>query len=142
MPLRIQLCQFPFTDVNARTNVAEKRAISGEARRPCVQNPAIFPVASAQAVFSGEWLPRVKGICIDCKTSVEVVAVNTIGPPIAELLFQRAAGKVEPALVEKDAEFVCARHPEHDRRGVGHDAKTSLALPQRFFSLLAPRNVA
>src|ERR1700736_1100928 len=44
MSLRIQLCQLPLTDVDARTNVTEKRAIGSEARRSSVQKPAIFPV--------------------------------------------------------------------------------------------------
>src|SRR5258708_21144167 len=78
----------------------------------------------------------VKGFNIDFGTAREVFTVNAFCPPVAEFLPQRAASKVEPSLIEKGAELVCARHPDHHRRCVGEGAKTSLALPQRLLRLL------
>src|SRR5206468_1508097 len=45
--------------------------------------------------------------------------------------------EVKPDLVEKIAELVRARHPDHHRRGVGHTAKACLAFPQRVLAPLA-----
>src|SRR5260221_11506286 len=84
-----------LSEVNARTDVPEERAIGGKARRSNIQNPAIFTVASSQAVFHRERLPGVKGVNIDFKTAVEVFTVNALCPPIAKLLLQWAAVKVE-----------------------------------------------
>src|SRR5260221_14366011 len=95
-------------DVNARTDVPEKGAIGGKARRSNIQNPAIFAVTSSQAVFHRERLPCVKGVNIYFKTAIEVFAVNALRPPIAKFLLQRAAAKVEPTFVEKGAELVRA----------------------------------
>src|SRR5258708_26176997 len=120
-----------LSDVNARTDVPDERAIVGKSRRSNIQNPAIFTITSSQAVFHRERLPCIKGANIYFKTAVKVFAVNALCPPIAKFLLQRAAGKVEPTFVEKGAELVRGRHPDHHRRGVGHGAKTSFALPQR-----------
>src|SRR5258708_29027242 len=77
-----------------------------------------------------------KGVNIDFETAVEVFTVHACCPRFVEYLLQRAASKFEPSLIEKGAELVCARHPDHHRRCVGEGAKTSLALPQRLLRLL------
>src|SRR5207245_10450294 len=83
-------------DVKARTDVPQKGAIGGKARRSNIQTPAIFTVTSSQAIFHREGSPCIKGVNIDFKTAVEVFAVNALCPSIAKFLFQRAAVKVEP----------------------------------------------
>src|SRR5260370_36268460 len=118
--------------VNPRTAVPEQRRIGGMAWRSIIQTPAIGTVTSSQAVFHRERLPCIKGVSINLKTAVEAFAVTALCPAIAKLPLQRAAGKVEPTFVEKGAELVRARHPNHHWRCVGHAAKTSLALAQRF----------
>src|SRR5260221_8187171 len=116
-------------DVKARTDVAEERAIGGKARRSIIQNPTIFTVPSSQAIFHREPLPCIKGVDVDFKAAVEIFAVDALCPPITKLLLQTPARKFEPTVVEKGAQFVRARHPDHHRRCVGHVPKTSLAFP-------------
>src|SRR5437764_8719172 len=68
--------------------------------------------------------------------------MNAVCPAIAKLLLQLSAGKVEPPFVEKGAELVWARQPDHHRRRVGHDAKTSLAFQELFLCTFAQCDVA
>ena len=128
-------------DVNARADVTEKYASRLKARHPMIQDPAIFTVPSPQAIFHRKLLPRVKGITVDFKTAFEIVAMDALCPSIAELLLQRTAGKVKPAIVKIVAAFVRPRHPDHHRRRISHDAKALLALAQRSFRPLALGNV-
>ena len=52
---------------------------------------------------------------------------------------QGAAGEVQPHLVEIDAGLVRARHPNHDRRAVGHGPEAQLAFAQLRFGAIALR---
>src|SRR5436190_17575713 len=128
-------------DVNARADVTEKYASRLKARHPMIQDPAIFTVPSPQAIFHRKLLPRVKGITVDFKTAFEIVAMDALCPSIAELLLQRTAGKVKPAIVKIVAAFVRPRHPDHHRGRISNDPKALLPLPHRPFGPLALGNV-
>ena len=67
--------------------------------------------------------------------------MHALGPAVAQFLLQRPAREIRASRVEKVAELVRARHPDHHRRGVGDGAKTRLALPQRFLASFARGDV-
>ncbi len=70
---------------------------------------------------------------------VPIVGVHTLDPAIAEFLFHRASGEVEPCLVEKGGVPVRTGCNDHHRGRVGKAPKTRLALPQRGFDAFALR---
>src|SRR6478609_10375183 len=114
LALMIQLRLLSIRDVNARADITQKRAIIGESWRSTIQNPAIFTVISSQAILHCKRLSRIEGILVSVEAVREVVRMNPLCPAIAQFLFHCASGKIEPAFVEKGAEFVRARHPDHD----------------------------
>src|SRR5260370_41580812 len=114
----------------------------GKMWRSTIQDPAIFTVTSPQAILDRKRLARVEGISVNVETAVEVFPVNALGPAIAKLLLQAAAGKVEPTFVEEGAELVRARHPDQHRRSVGYRAKTRFTLTQLFLRYFALGDVA
>jgi len=71
-----------------------------------------------------------------------LLPLDAIGPAIAKLLLQLSAGTVEPSFVEKGAELVWARHPDHHRGRVSHRTKTLLAFSERVLRLFAECDVA
>src|SRR4051812_23377372 len=99
-------------EVNARTDVTEKRAIGCKAGHPAVQDPAIFSVVSLQAILEFERLPRVEETTVALCAANGVLRMHAFGPPDARFLLESPAGKSEPALVEKRARFVRPRHPD------------------------------
>src|SRR5215831_11866189 len=54
----------------------------------------------------------------------------TVAPPVPGLLFHRAPGEGEPALVDKGAALVRAANPYHHGSRVGHVSKSFFALAQ------------
>src|SRR5207344_33053 len=92
-------------------------------------------------VLHGKLSVRVKELAVRFLASADVVAVYALRPAVAKLLFQRPAGEIEPASVEKSAEFIRAGHPDHDRSRVGHGAKTFLALAYGLLASFALGNV-
>jgi hypothetical protein len=69
--------------------------------------------------------------------------VHALGPPISHLLFQTAAGKLQPAFVKKSAQFVDAGHPDQNWGGVSNYPETLLALAQgRLTRLQLPINLS
>src|SRR5215813_8700710 len=132
---------FGLGDVDGNTDVADEIAIGLKARHPMIQHPTIFAVISPQAVFHRELSPQVEGIDVVLKTAVKILRVNSLCPPVAKLMLQGPAGKVEPTLVEKGAGLVRVRHPDHHRRRIGHGVKASFALPQRFLGTFAFRDI-
>src|SRR5258705_115274 len=105
---RFQFPPLALGNVNCATDEPEKLAVGFRARHSMIQDPTIFTVESPQAVFHCKLLPRVKSVSVDFKTAIEIFAVHALRPPITQALFQRTAGKVEPAFVEKGTELVSA----------------------------------
>ena len=61
--------------------------------------------------------------------------------PVPQFLRHRSAGEVQPALIGKRAQLVGARRPDQDRRSVGHEPESLLALAQRMFGTRQIRDV-
>src|SRR5260370_15511994 len=130
------LCLVWCGGIKSRPEVAKNHSIWAKPWPSAIENPAILTVPSSQTVLHREGMAFFKGVNVDFKTAVEVFAVNAFCPAVAKFLFQGAASKVEPTFIEKGAEFVRARHPDHHRRCICHSAKTSLTFPQRLLRLL------
>ncbi len=59
--------------------------------------------------------------------------MHALGPAITGFLFQGASGEVQPGSIEESAVFVGAGQPDQAGEGVGHVAKTAVALLQAVF---------
>ena len=118
-------------DVDAGADVALEPAVPAEARDAVVEEPPVLAVVPAQAVLHRELPPRVEGRLVDLQETRAVVGVDDLRPAVADLLLHRPAGEAEPWLVEPVTPLVRARHPDHHRRAVGHDAEAILALARR-----------
>src|SRR5215470_12831941 len=103
-----------------------------EPRRSGVEDPAIDAVEPPQAVGHHEALTGVERPAVNLEDALAVLGMNTLGPAVAELLLDPTACKGDPAIIDESTEFVGAAHPDHHRRGVGHQAKPLLALAHRF----------
>ncbi len=67
--------------------------------------------------------------------------MHSLSPTIAQFLLHGAARKLQPTLVDKGAELVWPRCPDHHGRAVSHVPEPIFALPQRGFSVLAFRDI-
>src|SRR5438552_1654995 len=85
---------------------------------------------TSQPVSHDERLPGVKRFSVGFEAALKIVRMHALGPAISHFLLNRAAGKLEPGLVEESAEFVQARHPDKDGRRVSYHAETLFALAQ------------
>src|SRR5262245_40066746 len=56
--------------------------------------------------------------------------MHVLDPAAPDLCVYTAAGKLEPPSVEKDAELVRARDPNHYRRGICHGPEALFTLPK------------
>ena len=65
-----------------------------------VENPAVFAIVPAQAIFHGERSACQKVCLIGGDTALAVVGMHPFGPALALFLFQAAAGKLQPGGVE------------------------------------------
>src|SRR4051794_7605951 len=72
---------------------------------------------------------------VDLQTAVEVVRMHVLDPSVPCLLLQRSTDKLQPSLVEVEAELVSAGHPDEHRGCVSNDAKTLLAFLKRLVLL-------
>ena len=71
----------------------------------------------------------------------QVVGVDGFARPEPQLPLERAAGEVEPGLVEVGRHALRVVGPDHDGRRVGHAAETLLALAQGLLGAAALRDV-
>ena len=133
LPRRVQLGLPPLGDVDAAPDVAQERPVRGAPGDPVVQHPPILPVPPAHAVVDRERPPLAERPAALGEAAAHVLRVHALRPAIAELFFQRAAREVQPALVEERAPLLRIRHPDHDRRRVGHGVEERLAVPRRLF---------
>ena len=125
--------QFAFGDVVAIADIADELAGCVVARRAFILNPAVFAGMMAQAVVHAELLAPVEGRYVGFQAAFKIVRMDAFGPAIAELLFQAAAGKVEPALVEVVALLVDASRPDQRLSRVGKRAEVLFALDELAF---------
>src|SRR5215467_10008731 len=133
------LGELSIGDVQARSNVASKRAIRIEPRGTNVENPSILSVMTSQPVLHFEILATFKSLRVGRDTSPQVVGVDRFRPTIPELLLKRSSAEIQPALVEVRAELVRTRHPDHYGCAVGNQPESLFALADHeggFFMLL------
>jgi hypothetical protein len=62
------------------------------------------------------------------EASLQIVRMHPFSPTISHLLFRTSPGKLQPAFVEKSAQFIDARHPDKNWRGIGNYSETLLAF--------------
>src|SRR5438477_10279004 len=107
-----------------------------------VRNPAIFAIVTSQPVLHNKRFAGIECLRVNLETPLQIVRMHAFDPSISDFLLQATAGKLEPRLVKKSAEFIQARHPDKHRRRVGHDPETLLASPQGRFAPSTIRNIA
>ena len=120
---------FGLRHVGAPADVAAERAISREPRDAMIQEPAIRAVPAAQAVLHRERLARIERPLIAVEATLAVVGMHARRPPVAQLLLHRPPRELEPGVIAVRAAPVDAGHPHHDRRGIGGEPESHLALP-------------
>ena len=128
--------EFALGDVNARADVAAEVVVGVKTRDTVVNDPAVFAVIAAQAIFHFKFHARVESAGVDGEAAIEIVRVYASRPAFAKLLLDRASGEIEPAAIEKGAELVGTGHPDECGSRVGHEAKALFAFAEnRFLSL-------
>src|SRR5262245_18074111 len=105
-----------------------------------VHSPAEFTVAPSQLVLHRKRQSLVERSKVNLRTPVAVIGMKALDPAVADFLLKFTAREIEPALADVRAKLVRARHPDHHRRGVGHDAKAPFTLAQCFSLALAVRD--
>jgi hypothetical protein len=98
--------RFAFRDINARTDVARKGAVSVEPPYTNVEDATIFTVMPPQSVFHLKINARVKGLRVCFEASVQILGMDSRGPPVFQLVFQSASSKIQPDLIEKRAQLI------------------------------------
>jgi len=117
-------------DVDAGADVASEGPLRGIARHAVVEEPAVLAVGPPEAELHAKALAGVERGGIDAVRAVEVVRMDLRGPALADLLFHRAAGELQPGAVEPVAAPVGRRHPDEDGGAVGGNLEALLALLQ------------
>src|SRR5207247_3701189 len=110
-------------------DVAAERAISREPRHAMIYNPAIRAVSAAQPVLNRERFARIERPPVAVEATLAVVGMHARRPPVAQFLFHLPAREIEPAAVDVRTAAVGAGHPHHDRRAIGSESESRLALP-------------
>src|SRR5262249_11322231 len=104
-----------------------------EQRRAAVEDPAILAVMPPQPVFHVEFAMIVESLVVNLETTPDVLRVDVFSPSVLRTLYQegrRPARVTEPALVEKVADPVGVRNPDHSRGGRDHHPETGFAFTQ------------
>src|SRR5690348_9729899 len=123
---------FALGNVDHGTDETHKGVIRVVPGQSMIENPAVFSIAPAKPILHRERLATIEGIGVGLYASIYIFRVQSGCPAGAQLLFEAAAGEVEPGLVDIVAQRVRASHPDHYRSGVGNEAKTLFAF-LRFF---------
>ena len=108
-----------LVDVDAQARVAEERAVARPPRDAVVQHPAELAVGPAQPVLHRERLLALEGLGRELEAPIDVVRVHRGGPTVAQLLGQRTAGELEPAVVAPGVPTVRAGCPQQQGDAVG-----------------------
>src|SRR5262249_9615136 len=107
------------------------------ARHARVEDPPMHTVAPFEPVLQGEALPPVHCREIAFDAPLVILRVDTLRPPVPEILLECSSGEVQPRFVEERTECVRTRHPDEYRRGIRHHTEALLALTPRQLRLLA-----
>lgn len=125
--------EFTLCNVNARADITAEVVVRIKTRDTVVDDPAKFTVIAAQAIFHFKFHTRVESAGVDGEAAIEIVGVHARSPAFAQFLLDRASREIEPATIEKSAEFVGARHPDECWGRVRHEAKALFAFAENRF---------
>src|SRR6516164_5317762 len=104
--------------VHARTDVTGKGAIFMESWHSYVEHPSILAVVPSQPAFFPEGLPLVERLAVNLPASLLVLGMNNPGETGPKIRL-RAAGEVQPKLVEISGLVIRSGHPDHHWRRIG-----------------------
>src|SRR5687768_2406624 len=99
-------------DVEARPDEASEGAVGDEQRCRVVEEPAVLAVMPAEPILHHERFTTVEGANVYVKAALEIFTMNTVGPAVSNLGFERTSGEVEPLLVEVGAALVDTGNPD------------------------------
>src|SRR5664279_4608537 len=129
-------------NVDAGADIAAESAVGLKSGHAKIDNPPIDTVEPAQAVFHLELKAGIKRSGIGAQTTVQIIRVHTGSPTVSCLLRKCPPCEIKPALVEKSAELVRARHPDEHGSRVRDQPKTLLAFAQELHGAFPFRDVA
>src|SRR6185436_14540258 len=116
-------------DVDAGTDISFESLVRIEAGNAHAENPAIFAVEAAQTKFNLKTLAGVKSPVVDVQAALHVIGMDTVNPPVTDLVFHGLAGEMQPALIEISGELVGPGHPDHHWRSVSEVFEAVFAFP-------------
>src|SRR5215469_15663943 len=123
-------------DIETRADVTGKGAVRLEPRHPYVENPSVFSVVSANPILHLEGPAPIKSFHVSGQAGFRILRVNTFCPAASQFCFKRAAGELQPGLIDVIAQLVGAGHPDHHWSRVGNQAKALFALPHGILGTL------
>ncbi|GAB1460234.1 hypothetical protein MASR2M50_20080 [Thauera sp.] len=126
-----EVAALAFGDVVAVADKADEGAIRIAARATLIGDPPITAIDMAQAVLHAERFAIHEGLLPGAQAGLEVVRMNIGSPALALGLFQRAAGELQPGIVEIVAPALGIGGPDQCRLAVRQLAEMTLALLQR-----------
>src|ERR1700733_10374534 len=103
-------------EINAGSDVTDKRAFLVKPRHSDVEKPSIFSVVPPKPVLRSELLTAIKCLCVGVHASSQILGVNSLHPAVSKLGVHRSPGEVQPGLIKVDAELVGSCHPDQCRR--------------------------
>src|SRR5262249_55328129 len=116
-------------------------SVRQEPRRTSVKNPSVFAIEAPQPVFHFKIAASVERCAVDGHAPLQIIAMHTLGPAVACLLFHVPAGESKPSFVEEGAQFVWSGYPDHYRRGVCHRTEQPVALGPDVFEAAVLQNI-
>src|ERR1700751_2469421 len=93
------LCELPFRDVYARTDVASESTIRVKSWYAIIENPAILSIFSPQPVLHFKRLSSLECFGVGFETTVRIVWINSLGPAIAKFCLKWSPCEVQPGFV-------------------------------------------
>src|SRR5690348_3079619 len=91
---------FALGNVDNRTDVTHKGVIRVISGLSMIENPAVFSIVPADPILHRERLATIKGLGVSLQASIYIFRVQSRCPAAAQLLFDAAAGEVEPGLID------------------------------------------
>ena len=117
-------------DVHGGADVAGISTVGREPGRTGGEDPTVLAVVSPEPELHLIGLATVERLTVVVDQWCQIVGVHAVGPAVSELSFVRPSGELEPGAIDVVTALVGTRHPEHHRRGIGHQAEALLALAQ------------
>src|SRR5215471_4308551 len=96
---------------------------------------------AARPILQIEGLSLMKCLRVRLVASLQVFRVDILCPAIAEFRVERAAGKLQPSLIDIAARLINSGHPNHHRRRVSNQPEPFFTFLQRLCSSPAFRDV-